>query len=317
MNMENDRKGNKVEDFFPGLGKRAKSVFQSQESPLALRHLGNHLQHDGTMRGYSCIGISGFTSKGADLINVWQPLCDIFPDANSYTLEWEAGSTLQLGLSLSTTLVNRQLLSFLPNEANFRGPKEGNTKGFFKYADQVLAKAEAGYGTLTNALQKFSESWERAQRHAHKAGEELARQIVTGSLSKSPLMLIGTDLGTEVILSTLKHLGQDHYTGMIRSVTLLGSTAVYDHSLLSEAFKAVPIDGQIVNAFSKTDMFLKYLNNQSESNEPLIGLGIRNLEAEFIGVKRFELTEDVGMDHFKYERDLSSILKKIRNECLL
>jgi len=302
--VEKSKESRNFGNFVSNLGQRARSTFQPQEATTTLRDIGNHLKDSSNQAGYSCVGVSGFISKDSNLIKAWQPLHEHFPDANSYVLEWNAGSIFQIGMYLSTAFINRKLVSLIPDSANSSSPHEEHRVGALRHFDKAINNkyVDYGLGSLNNSLENFLGTWEKSRRYAQNAGEELANAISKGTLGEAPLILIGADLGTEVIFSALTCLSKEDCTEKVSTVMLLGSTIMPNEAIVSEAIKSV--SGTVFNLYSSQDVFLKYLAYRNEYKGILLGLG--KLEG-FVDVVNIDLTPEIGIDHFKYERELGNI----------
>lgn len=251
---------------------------------------------------YYCVGISGFRAHGTNLDNTWHPIHNVFSDADLYALEWEAGNSFKIGITLGSALVNRKLLSLLPDRYKFSEPRENRNPNLIGIAETIIDNAPADF--LEKTSKKLLDTWKKASKEAEKSGEKLAQEIKSGSLSKKPVVLIGINLGTEVIFSALRHLGNGNHIGKVVSVIFIGSTISCTGSQLSQARKAV--NGNLINVFSKQDIFLKLLAFASDKS--LLGL---NEITGFVGISSVDMEKH--SDHFKYASILENILvdKKI------
>ena len=189
---------NSLNSVVSDIEKRVKSKFQSSEKTLTLKRLIEPSSHQAKSESpFNCIGISGFSTQGTNLVNTWKPLQDIFSNADLYALEWEAGNSLQIGFALSTAIANRKLLSLLPASAKYS--KVGQNRGAnpLGIADRLVNNPIVDFGekTLHKSWENLMSTWEGARENADKAGESLAKEIKFGSLSTKPLVLIGINLG--------------------------------------------------------------------------------------------------------------------------
>ncbi|CRG90250.1 putative membrane protein YFL034W [Talaromyces islandicus] len=192
---------------------------------------------------------------------------------------------------------------------------EALTQGLQQVLGSTILTALMGALQLPLVLSKLSylidNPWNVSLVRANAAGLILADSLMSRSLGKRPITLLGFSLGSRVIFSCLKELARKGAHGIVQNVYMFGSPIVANKDEYMKARSVVV--GRFVNGYSSNDWILGYLFRATSGGIMRVS-GLAPVP-DIPGLENLDCTNLVS-GHMSYRTAMPRLLREVGWEVL-
>jgi hypothetical protein len=189
------------------------------------------------------------------------------------------------------------------------------TQGLQQVLGSTILTALMGALQLPLVLSKLSylidNPWNVSLVRANAAGLILADSLMSRSLGKRPITLLGFSLGSRVIFSCLKELAKKGAHGIVQNVYMFGSPIVANKDEYLKARSVVV--GRFVNGYSSNDWILGYLFRATSGGIMRVS-GLAPVP-DIPGLENLDCTNLVS-GHMSYRTAMPRLLREVGWEVL-